>query len=99
MMTLLHCYFYYEAASFYEGPEKYKDIYQIIRRFVRLIIDKYPKSDSLADIINELINYIYQDPLLYHKVREDSEDITYKFIEKTSYKDWITYIAKDCVNI
>lgn len=99
MMTLLHCYFYYEAASFYEGPEKYKDIYQIIRRFVRLIVDQYPETDSLTDITNELVNYIYQDPLLYHMVREDCEDIANKFIEKTSYKDWINYIVKDCVNI
>jgi glycosyltransferase involved in cell wall biosynthesis len=83
MMILLHSYFYYEAASYYNGPTEYKDVLNYIRNFLlRLLEDLDITLDSIVD-------YIYSDPLRFKQVQEECEISTNIFIPKTSFRDFV----------
>lgn len=83
MMTLLHAYFYYEAASFYEGPHNYADIIKIISEYIHQI------NNDLKLDLDYIVNFIYSDPQKYNLVKQDCEIATTPFIPKTSFRDFI----------
>ncbi len=83
MMTILHCYFYYEAASYYEGPDKYKDVLNCIIR----LFDKV-QTDLDYDL-DFIVNFVYSDAQKFSDVQEDCESCTGKIICKTSFKDFV----------
>ena len=87
MMTLLHCYFYYESASYYEGATNYKDILVIIHNFIKRIIDE------LGYTLDDIVDFIYVDPYKYDGVRKDCVVYSGEFIPKTSCRDFIYKIG------
>ena len=88
MMTLLHCYFYYEAASYYEGPQRYKDIAKIIEDLIKAIVTELGYS------LDDIVNYLYMDPIIFEDVLEDCRLITGFFIPKTSLRDFIYHLGQ-----
>ena len=83
LMTLLHSYFYYEAASYYYGPTDYKDIIQLIKNYLNKIVLDFQMT------LDDIVNYVYSDPMRYRLVREDCELNTMLFIPKTSFRDFV----------
>lgn len=90
MMTILHCYFYYEAASYYNGPYDFKDTLQYIIEYIKKLLNHNYSSD-------DIVNYIYKDPIKYDLVMKDCEIIVGKFIPKTSFRDFI-YRLEEKIN-
>ena len=88
IMTLLHAYFYYEAASYYQGYEKFKDMLEMIRVYLKRLITElnYPKD--------EIIGYVYGNPERYHRIYSDSARPTGDFVCKTSFRDFINKLNK-----
>ena len=87
MMTILHSYFYYEAVSYYEGPDDYRDIVEDIRQFIKKVMAEFNFEP------NHIIDFVYADPYKYEKVLEDCCIYVGKFIPKTSFKDFVTRLA------
>jgi hypothetical protein len=83
LVSLLHCYFYYEAASYYEGPTPYKDVLMCIVRFLKRI------QDELNYDLDFIVDILYTDPERYSSVLDDCELMTTKFICKTSLRDFV----------
>lgn len=88
MTTLLHAYFYYEAASYYEGPDSYKDTIDIIKDFIFKI------NNDLKLDAKFIIDYIYIDSLKYSLVRRECEICTGLFIPKTSFRDFVYRLSQ-----
>lgn len=86
MMTLLHAYFYYEAGSYYAGSKEYKDVLNDISIYIHRVIREFNITTD------DIINFIYADPIKYEKVLEDCCIYVGKFIPKTSLRDFI-YIS------
>lgn len=84
---LLHAYFYYEVASYYYGPDKYKDVLQLIQN----LLFKIQKEIKLE--LKQIINFVYRNPQMYLEVLKDCEIMGY-FIPKTSFRDFIFYLGK-----
>lgn len=88
MMTLLHAYFYYEAVSYLYGREDYKDNFISIRRFFKKIqLELHVSTD-------DVINFVYKDPVKFFLVREECRISEGFFIEKTSFRDFINHISQ-----
>lgn len=83
MMTILHAYFYYEAASYNEGAMAYKDVLEYIRKFVQRFISEF---EIRAE---DIIDFVYADPNKYELVMADCCICMGKFIPKTSFRDFI----------
>ncbi len=83
MMTLLHSYFYYEAAVFNEGQAEYSDVLEIIRKFVKNI------QNNLGYSLSDIVGFIYADVVKYYVVKGDCEICVGKFISSKSFKDFI----------
>lgn len=83
IMTALHCYFYYEAASYYEGATKYADIIEMIRRYVWRLHDELNYSPEF------IVDYVYASASRYDAVRRDCMIASGLFIPKTSFRDFI----------
>lgn len=86
LMTLLHCYFYYEAVSYKFGPKNYKDNVQDIKELIRDIMVRLNFS------ANDIIDYLYDDVQKYEAVRYDCIMSEGLFICKTSCKDFINHL-------
>lgn len=88
LMTLLHAYFYYEAASYFNGPKDFKDVLGYIINFEHKIIkDLGYNSDYIID-------FVYVDALKFAQVQADCEICTGKFICKTSFRDFVYKLEK-----
>lgn len=83
IMTLLHAYFYYEAADFYEGPDDYQDIFEIIRQY------SYNIQKDLKFTPQDIIDFVYVDPAKYDAVKEECDIFSGKFIPNISFRDFI----------
>ena len=83
MMTMLHAYFYYESASYYEGPDNYKDIIQLIHQYIQNVIK------DLQITLDDIVNFIYADPIKYKLVFEECVIYSGLFIPKTSFRDFV----------
>ena len=83
MMTILHAYFYYEAASYYEGPNSYKDIIQLIHQYIQNVIK------DLQITLDDIVNFVYADPIKYKLVFEECVIYSGLFIPKTSFRDFV----------
>ena len=83
MMTILHCYFYYEAASYYNGPYEYKDVLNCI-----VILLKKAQEELNYDL-DFIVDFLYEDPVKFSLVLENCELCSGKFICKTSLRDFI----------
>lgn len=83
IMTLLHSYFYYEAAIYYGGTKKYKDILQIIQKYLLDIVNEIGLS------LDYIVSFVYSDPKKYNVVLHDCDMYTGKFVPTTSFKDFV----------
>jgi len=83
IMTILHAYFYYEAASYYEGPDNYKDIIKLIYQYIQNVIK------DLQITLDDIVNFVYADPIKYRLVFEECILYSGLFIPKTSFRDFI----------
>lgn len=83
MMCLLHCYFYYEATSYYNGPSEFKDVLNYIVDYIKSM------QVDLGYSLDDIVNYIYSDPLRFKQVQEECEISTNIFIPKTSFRDFV----------
>ena len=88
MMALLHSYFYYEAVSYLYGAEAYRDNLTSVKNLIWRITEELKMS---AD---DIVNYIYSDPVKYAIVRSECQLSEGFFIEKTSFRDF-TYRIMD----
>ena len=88
IMTLLHCYFYYEAAVYFNGPANYKDILEMIKNYLNDIMNDFDFS------LKYIINFVYSDPFKYKIVLADCEAHTGQFIAISSFKDFVIKISK-----
>ena len=88
MMTILHCYFYYEAASYYNGPDNFKDVLNCII----LLLKK--AQEGLDYDLDFIVDFLYSDPDKFDKVQRDCEICTGKTICKTSLRDFIYKVGK-----
>lgn len=88
MMTLLHSYFYYEAASYYNGPTEYKDVLKYIQNYILRLVD------DLDVTLDNIVDYIYSDPVRFKQVQEECEISTRAFIPKTSFRDFIYKLGR-----
>lgn len=82
LMTLLHCYFYYECASYLYGAKDYGDILDLIRNLVFRMINELQMTPEY------IVDYVYSDAYKYDKVFNDCK-IDVGFIPKTSFRDFI----------
>lgn len=85
MMTLLHAYFYYQASIYKFGgaTDTLDSEYIALKQFKRKIMEETGFED------NGMINYIYQNPDRYDKVRKHGISGTMPFIETQSFRDFI----------
>lgn len=83
MMTILHAYFYYESASYYEGPDNYKDIVQLIYQYIQNVMK------DLQMTLDDIVNFVYADPIKYKLIYEECIIYSGVFIPKTSFRDFI----------
>lgn len=88
MMTLMHSYFYYEAASYYEGPKQYSDIAKMIENFIKAIVNEFNYT------LDDIVNYLYSNPIKYKLVLDDCRQSSGLFIPKTSLRDFVYYLGK-----
>jgi glycosyltransferase involved in cell wall biosynthesis len=88
MMTLLHAYFYYEARSYYVGPYGYEDIVNSIRTYIHKMIDEFKIT------ANDIIDFVYADPVKYEGVLQDCCIYVGKFIPKTSFRDFVFKLSE-----
>ena len=84
---LLHAYFYYEVASYYRGPNEYKDVLLLIQNLL------YRIQKEIKLEFEQIIDFVYRNPQMYYEVLEDCE-IMGQFIPKTSFRDFIFYLNK-----
>lgn len=89
LMCLLHCYFYFEGATYREGSERYEDIYKKTQKLLFRILERFKWS------FMQVVEYIYKDPVLFQTVQKNCEYFTGKFIAKTSFKDLIVRMVSD----
>lgn len=87
MMTLLHGYFYYEASEWRLGNnDTLIDSWVALKKFKRRIIDEIGMND------NDIVNYIYNLPERYIKIKQQCFSGTCPFVEVHSFKDFIYYL-------
>lgn len=89
MMGLLHGYLYFEAASYYYGCQGYKDKLEDIRTLLLRIIN------DLNIPCMQVIDYIYSNPQLYDKVKQNTYSLLGAFVPKTSFKDFVTKLLEE----
>lgn len=87
IMTLLHCYFYYEAVSYYEGPTNYRDIIIMIKNYIHDLQNDLNYSPKF------IVDFVYADHRKYEKVRQDCMLTSGGFIPKTSFRDFVFKLA------
>lgn len=83
LMALVHAYFYYEACSYFIGADKIKDHIKYITALINKIKSNLKVSNA------DIINYVYEDPERYKRIREDCVLCEGDFIEKTSFRDFV----------
>ena len=85
MMTMLHGYFYYQASVWRLGQnDVLPSTHDALRDFKRKIINELGLTEY------EMINYIYNMPERYDKIKMDSRAGSNAFVELTSFRDFIT---------
>ena len=89
MMTLLHAYFYYEAAVYNYNSNEYGDILQMICSLATRIMQAF--NCTYLDIIK----YVYADAERYNVVRDDCEVTCGNFITNTSFRDFMYRLFLD----
>ena len=79
-MTLLHAYFYYQSFLYAKNDSNNFCYIQNLCNQIQQIfnITKY-----------NIIDYVYQRPLIYDKVKQGCFTGTYPFIEMQSFADFI----------
>ena len=88
MMSILHGYFYSQAAYYRLGSQWYLDeVMTDNRRFMRMMVDDI--CNGLKITRNDIINYIYNLPERYVNVKVQCYDGSNMFVELESFKDFI----------
>lgn len=84
MMTLLHGYFYYQASIWRLGVDNtLTKSYEALKDLKRKIINELGLTSM------DIINYIYNLPERYIKVKQGSFNGTCPFVETQSFRDFI----------
>ena len=88
IMTALHCYFYYEAASYFNGPTDYTDTIELIKNYLHRLRDELHYSP------NFIVDYVYSNASQYDAVRQDCMKSTGLCIPKTSFRDFVLRLGQ-----
>ena len=84
LMTFLHGYFYYQASLWRLGQNNtLDDAYLALRQFKRRIINELHVTDA------DIINYIYDMPERYDKVKLGCRAGSNAFVETQSFRDFV----------
>lgn len=88
MMSILHGYFYSQAAYYRLGAQWYLDpLMTDNRRFMRFMIDDICQGLKITRA--DIINYIYNLPERYVSIKVQCYDGSNMFVELESFKDFI----------
>ena len=93
MYSMLYGYFYYEGELYHLKEEKSASELEIVIKHIKHIMDicKFTRE--------EIIEYIYKNPVNYSFIRKDVPQTEGHFIETQSFRDFIlTNIAEDQSN-
>jgi len=84
IMTLLHGYFYYQASLWRLGPnEVLPNNYNALKTLKQKLWSELKVSDET------IIQYVYQNPLRYHSIKEKCFNGSGFFVEVQSFRDFI----------
>jgi len=84
MSTLLHGYFYYQAAVWRLGPTGTLDeAYIALKHYKRKMMEELHINDW------DIIYYVYNDPKTYDSIKEKCKPGSCHFVELVSFRDFI----------